>query len=199
MEKNCRDRIELWRHCLPALVSRPARAACSGNTQRALCGVLPRRPSAQFSASHRYATENKRRHADSAENAGPRVWIRRKSRRPLCTQRRTVGLDDAEGEVVNPFRRIPVSAGFVRESSQGCGRLLARRPASHPCTFSPPPPLALPIEVSLQELRLGGLRRAVESVEVNDHARVVGAARIEREASSSSWIPPKPPFDMTRT
>ena len=48
-------------------------------------------------------------------------------------------------------------------------------------------------------LRLGGLRRAVESVEVNDHALVVGAARNEREASSSSWIPPNPPFDMTRT
>src|SRR5258706_606059 len=78
--KTRRDRIgrgfELRRHRLPALVSRPARAACSGDTQRALRGVLPRRPGAQFPASHRYAAGDERRHADSAENPWPRVSVR---------------------------------------------------------------------------------------------------------------------------
>src|SRR5438309_7427798 len=41
MEKNCRHRIELWRHCLPALVSRPARAARSGNTHARYVEFFP--------------------------------------------------------------------------------------------------------------------------------------------------------------
>jgi len=43
----------------------------------------------QFSASHLYATENKRRHADSAENAGPRVGFDEKAVARYALQRRT--------------------------------------------------------------------------------------------------------------
>jgi len=73
VEENCRHCVELRRHRLPALVSRPARAACSGYNQRALTWNSSRRPGSQFSASHRYAAQDEGRHADSTQDAGPRI------------------------------------------------------------------------------------------------------------------------------
>src|SRR5262247_1782775 len=52
-------------------------------------------------------------------------------------------------------------------------------------------------EVALKRLRLVRLRGAVEAVEIDDHAAAL--SRRARRAASLSWMPPKPPFDITST
>src|SRR5687768_8797367 len=53
-------------------------------------------------------------------------------------------------------------------------------------------------QVPLRELRLMRLRRGIEAVQVDDQA-AASLPPCPRRFSSLSWMPPKPPLDMTRT